>query len=185
MNSKLETSKLTPLSRRIFGTLTLLAIGAVLWGSAHLLFRLAPGAGTQIGAGTESPQALALFQRAETIRSSLLDVPSEINEESRLANDTAEALLEQAVAIDPNFAMAWVALSSIHATRYAYENILELYPASGEDHAELARSDALTALEIDPNFEPALSMLALIEVMTRNTQNGDSALIDQTLNYSE
>ena len=85
------------------------------------------------------------------------------------ALDTAVALLEQAVAIDPDFAEAWLLLAEVH-------QLIAIYTACLDRPAESARMAACVekALAIKPDLGQAHSLLGLYKL----TQNDFVGAID-------
>jgi len=101
-------------------------------------------AGDLVAKASDSPQAYALFVEAQTL----------VNRRFGDSLPRALALLEQATAIDPNFARAW----SKQAVAYA---VLAQY--SGDDWAQnwkLSDAAAKRALALDPNDAEAYAAIS-------------------------
>lgn len=64
-------------------------------------------------------------------------------------------LLEQAVKLDPEFALAWEALAAVHSVASSWDR------GDGIDHDSFALAAARRALEIDPNLSMAYAVIGL------------------------
>jgi len=104
--------------------------------------------GKDLKVAETSPEAYALYLQALSV----------IRLGSQEGYEQAETLLEQAVAIDSDYAPAWAMLSQ------AYRVLVSIYNVhSSNDGWELARGAALRALAIDPESARAHSSLSRIE----------------------
>ena len=135
--------------------------------AAELKVALASGSGGRLVAkASDSPQAYALFVEAQTL----------VNRRVGDSLPRAIALLQQATAIDPNFARAWSKLAVAHAVLTQY--------VGGDWTANWKASDAAAqrALALDPNDAEAYAALsynlfsqrhyvAMVEPMRRALQN--------------
>jgi len=102
----------------------------------------------ELKATETDPEAYALYLQARHLsRSGRLD-----------AQLQAETLLQQALAVDPSFAPAWVELSHVYRIQVV---VHALRPAA--EGFELARDAVRQALSADSSFGPAYTALAQIE----------------------
>ena len=135
--------------------------------AAELKVALAGGSGGRLVAkASDSPQAYALFVEAQTL----------VNRRVGDSLPRAIALLQQATALDPNFARAWSKLAVAYAVLTQY--------VGGDWQANWKASDAAAqrALTLDPNDAEAYTALsynlfsqrhyvAMVEPMRRALQN--------------
>jgi TolB-like protein len=135
--------------------------------AAELKVALASGSGGRLVAkASDSPQAYALFVEAQTL----------VNRRVGDSLPRAIALLQQATALDPNFARAWSKLAVAYAVLAQY--------VGGDWQANWKASDAAAqrALALDPNDAEAYTALsynlfsqrhyvAMVEPMQHALQN--------------
>jgi TolB-like protein/Tfp pilus assembly protein PilF len=135
--------------------------------AAELKVALASGSGGRLVAkASDSPQAYALFVEAQTL----------VNRRVGDSLPRAIALLQQATALDPNFARAWSKLAVAYAVLTQY--------TGGDWAANWKASDAAAqrALALDPNDAEAYAALSynqfsqrryaeMVEPMRRALQN--------------
>ena len=135
--------------------------------AAELKVALASGSGGRLVAkSSDSPQAYALFVEAQTL----------VNRRVGDSLPRAIALLQQATALDPNFARAWSKLAVAYAVLTQY--------TGGDWTANWKASDAAAqrALTLDPNDAEAYTALSynlfsqrhyveMVEPMRRALQN--------------
>ena len=135
--------------------------------AAELKVALAGGSGARlVTKSSDSPQAYALFVEAQTL----------VNRRFGDSLPRAIALLQQATAIDPNFARAWSKLAIAYAVLTQY--------TGGDWAANWKASDAAAqrALALDPNDAEAYTALSynqfsqrhyvgMVEPMRRALQN--------------
>lgn len=91
------------------------------------------------------------------------------------AYDRANVLLEQAVAIDPDYATAWNALAVNRFKQFSRG--LRVY----EEGYAPAREAAQRALDADPNFAPALATLGIIAMEEANDFSAAAAFFERAL----
>ena len=135
--------------------------------AGELKVALASGSGNRLVAkASDSPQAYALFVEAQTL----------VNRRVGDSLPRAIALLQQATALDPNFARAWSKLAVAYAVVTQY--------VGGDWTANWKASDAAAqrALALDPNDAEAYTALSynlfsqrhyvqMVEPMRRSLQN--------------
>jgi TolB-like protein/Tfp pilus assembly protein PilF len=94
------------------------------------------------------PKAYALFLQAREVS----------RQNSTLAYEQSISLYQQALAIDPDYAAAWVGLAGTYSSQvYQY-----VRPAG--EAIPLARTAIAKALAIDPDFAPAYAQISWIEI---------------------
>ena len=94
-----------------------------------------------------NPEAYALFLQARQLRR---------HQNTPEGFEQAIALFQQALAIDPNYAVAWEQLAAVYSNQAAFG----MRPR--EEGVRLAREATAKALTIDPDYAPAHARLALI-----------------------
>jgi len=99
-----------------------------------------------------APEAYALYLQGRYLR----------RQHTAGAFEQAQTLLQQALAIDPGYAAAWVELGAV----YPYQANLGLRPI--DEGYTLSREAMNKALAIDPEFAPAYGRLGLIAMFYDN-----------------
>ena len=100
------------------------------------------------------PKAYTLYLQARHLRT--VGVPGEYMTRERY--EQAEALLNEALSIDPEFAPAWTELSHVYREGAAHHDVRPF-----DKGYELARHAAQKAQLVDPHYGPAYAALAQIE----------------------
>lgn len=107
---------------------------------------------------TKSPEAFTFYMRA-------MDV---FNDNTLGSRATAQTLLDQAIALDPDFAHAYAGKALVHT--YALINspdATDVLPPTRADLVALVRELAMTALAIDPDTDLAHFALAMLDMFSR------------------
>ena len=112
-----------------------------------------------------NPEAYALYLRARHLHS----------QGSSEAYRQANALYKQAVAIDPDYAVAWDALANNYLTQ-ANQSLME-----SDQAFTLARGAAEKALAIDPDYALALSHLGWIAMANDNDPVLAASFLEQAI----